>query len=55
MNMSLFDVEPDRPTVQPGPCVHPPESQILNRNLFTGSFDLVCSQCNATLAEDYQK
>lgn len=36
-------------------CAHLPAAQVLLANLFTGKRDLVCDDCHATLAEDWQE
>jgi hypothetical protein len=55
MTSTLFDLGPE-PTERDTapPCEHPHESQFLNRSLFSGAFDMVCSDCGATIAADYQ-
>lgn len=53
--MTLFsDISEDRKNPAGEPCAHPEEKQFLNRNLFSGKFDVVCGDCNVTLAEDFQ-
>ena len=55
MNMTLFgDISEERKNAAGVPCTHPDESQFMNRNLFTGKFDVVCGDCGTTLAEDFQ-
>lgn len=54
MSGALFDLGPE-PTERDtaAPCEHPAEAQFLNRNLFSGAYDLVCEACGATIADEF--
>jgi hypothetical protein len=50
---TLFAPPAPTPRKSSESCQHPPHAQFRTGNLFTGNSDLVCGDCNATLAPSF--
>lgn len=53
LQSALFPPPGPAPRVSPETCPHPSDAQFRTGNLFTGNTDVVCGECNATLAPSF--